>query len=227
MQQTGQAGSFKAPQNRAELEALMRQRDELRGQLSAMEDRRAQLVGQRAGMDASMTAELYRRIKTLDASIDRVEARLTQANDAIVSGQARFGGSENLLVPPPGSPVPMPVGVEPVIAVPSLPPPFPGGETDIGRPLLLGGLSFVLLGAITWVWMVRRIERRFSNRTASDPAQISKLQQSVDAIAVEVERISENQRWVTKQMNERGLGAGEAKPVNVGNAAVERVPRKG
>lgn len=35
----------------------------------------------------------------------------------------------------------------------------------------------------------------------------------MDAIAVEVERISEAQRYTAKVMNERGLGAGEAQPV--------------
>ena len=33
---------------------------------------------------------------------------------------------------------------------------------------------------------------------------MNQLQQSVDAIAVEIERISENQRYVTKMLNESG-----------------------
>ena len=33
---------------------------------------------------------------------------------------------------------------------------------------------------------------------------MNQLQQSVDAIAVEIERISENQRFVTKMLNENG-----------------------
>jgi hypothetical protein len=46
--------------------------------------------------------------------------------------------------------------------------------------------------------------------------KLDHLQQAVDTIAIEVERISEGQRFVTKLMSERSLGAGAAEPVRVG-----------
>ena len=45
--------------------------------------------------------------------------------------------------------------------------------------------------------------------------RLEQLQQSVDTIAIEVERISEGQRFVTRLMNERAVGAGAAEPVRV------------
>jgi len=43
--------------------------------------------------------------------------------------------------------------------------------------------------------------------------RLEQLQQSMDTVAIEVERISEGQRFVTKIMSERGIGAGAAEPI--------------
>jgi hypothetical protein len=47
--------------------------------------------------------------------------------------------------------------------------------------------------------------------------RLESLQQSVDTIAIEVERISESQRFVTRILNERVVGAGAAEPVRAAN----------
>lgn len=63
--------------------------------------------------------------------------------------------------------------------------------------------------------MGRRIERA-PQRLDLPPetnARLERMEQAIDAIAVEVERISEGQRFTTKLLAERsapGLGAGEA-----------------
>lgn len=229
MPQTGQSGSIKAPESRAALDALIAQRNELSGQLRALEDRRYQLADQRARMDGTLAGEVDRRIKTLDGSIDRVERQLARANEFIAAGHGRFGGVQMELPPPPGADVALP----PIPPIPPIPPSFPMTEvpppppgTAIGRALVLEGVGFLLLGVVVWVWATRRFERRLAQRTATAPGQMTQLQQSVDAIALEVERISENQRWVTKQINERALGGGEAQPVKAANAEPVRVPRE-
>jgi hypothetical protein len=43
--------------------------------------------------------------------------------------------------------------------------------------------------------------------------RLDQLQQAVDTIAVEVERISEGQRFVTKLLSDRALGAGAAEAI--------------
>jgi len=57
----------------------------------------------------------------------------------------------------------------------------------------------------------RDVMQRIENR-------LTEMQQSVDAVAVEVERISEGQRFTTKLLAERGIAAGDA-PNGVRDAA--------
>lgn len=52
---------------------------------------------------------------------------------------------------------------------------------------------------------------------AHDPAtsqKLESLQQAVDTIAIEIERISESQRFVTRLLNDRAVGAGAPEPVH-------------
>lgn len=44
-------------------------------------------------------------------------------------------------------------------------------------------------------------------------ARLSEMQQSIDAVAVEVERISEGQRFATKLLTERGIANAEVNAV--------------
>jgi hypothetical protein len=80
-------------------------------------------------------------------------------------------------------------------------------------------LSVFVLGPMS-IAMARLIWKRATNpppRNASlDQAtqqKLEHLQQAVDTIAIEVERISEGQRFVTKLMSDRSLGAGSAEPI--------------
>ena len=66
--------------------------------------------------------------------------------------------------------------------------------------LLAGSLSAVVIG------LVRGVQRkpRQLEGTSAQNLQLEQLQQSVDAIAVEVERIAEAQRFSAKLLAERG-----------------------
>lgn len=75
------------------------------------------------------------------------------------------------------------------------------------------------------VAIARLIWRRATNAPRHAPVadhgtqqKLDHLQQAVDTIAIEVERISEGQRFVTKLMSDRSLGSGAAEPVRVGGA---------
>jgi hypothetical protein len=78
------------------------------------------------------------------------------------------------------------------------------------REFAVGGfLSVVLAAFLFYRWGWARARARFSRGgTAPDPARMEQLQTAVDAIALEVERISEGQRYVTKV-----LGEGSAQPI--------------
>ena len=53
------------------------------------------------------------------------------------------------------------------------------------------------------VWSFRAKAKIHPQNVGYDSAAIERLQASVDAISIEVERISEGQRFTTKLMNER------------------------
>lgn len=87
---------------------------------------------------------------------------------------------------------------------------------------LLFGLMFLTAAIFLGGPLVRAIARRLEGRgkTTEDATpgheRFDRMEQAVDAIAIEVERISENQRYSTKLMNEiRALPQPEAQPLEV------------
>ena len=77
-------------------------------------------------------------------------------------------------------------------------------------------ISFFLMIAFIIVGLpiARAVGRRMDRRSAAAPpeiaaqtAQLQQIQTAVEAMAVEVERISENQRFVTRLISERGAEA--------------------
>ena len=82
---------------------------------------------------------------------------------------------------------------------------------------MIGGMVItVVLGYPIIRFIIRLIDRRLDNNTlrATDvTAQLRALQDSVDTMAIELERISEGQRFTAKLMAEReqrALAQGEA-----------------
>jgi hypothetical protein len=63
------------------------------------------------------------------------------------------------------------------------------------------GVVMLMLGALLWRFGVARGRRQASHIDA--PRDDGKLQQAVEAIAIEVERLSEGQRFVTKILSSK------------------------
>jgi hypothetical protein len=77
----------------------------------------------------------------------------------------------------------------------------------------LASLAFAI-NAITRAWVARgRDEAKLANAAATPlaDARLARLEQAVDAIALEVERISETQRFTTKLLNEQVRGTHQLK----------------
>lgn len=77
------------------------------------------------------------------------------------------------------------------------------------------GIAPIAIAIARFIW--KRSTAPALKTVGPDPAtqdRLEHLQQSMDAIAIEVERISEGQRFVTKLMSDRQLGAGAAEPVS-------------
>jgi hypothetical protein len=208
-----QRSEVRPPTNRAELDALISQRNELQSQLRNSEQRRAQLTEQVIRTDQEHRGTITQRIATLDQRNARLESQVTQLDEAIASGMANPAVANDhgvQVIAEPGQPIPP---LPPIPPIPSFPEGFPGvpgwepPAAEIHpRVFLMGGLvTLSLMALVAWVTWRRAVKRftGFGGATA-DRADVSRLQQSVDTIALEVERISENQRFVTRLLSERG-----------------------
>jgi hypothetical protein len=89
------------------------------------------------------------------------------------------------------------------------------------KDVIFGGMFLavaIFLGGPIARAIARRLEGRGKTAPASpqDSERFERMEQAVDAIAIEVERISENQRYSTRLMSEmRALPAEAAQPVEV------------
>jgi len=183
--------------------------NELNGQLAQLRAERVVLDRQlRGNLDAPARAQLQAKHAELDAQIAKVQADLAVAHAN------------------------MPVGTpEQVINVPPTPPPaHTGPQWDPDLIVALGGaiIVFVLfplaIGFARRMWRGKAEAPPIPHAISEIPSRLDRLEQAVDAIAIEVERISEGQRFVSKLMAERNgaadakpaLGAGPAEPVRVG-----------
>jgi len=94
-------------------------------------------------------------------------------------------------------------------------PPFPPGGPQIPEGAVIISVAFFVMCAVIAIGVpiARAIARRMDRRNAGAPAadadtrnRLERIEQAVDAIAVEVERVSEGQRFTTKIISElRGL----------------------
>jgi len=167
-----------------------------------LEERRTQLSAQRSVTEPSQRGALDQRIQTLDDRIPRIERELLQADELIANAVGRMA----VLEPP----IPIPPGeYQPGVTV--IPDYSSSAALGLERVLLVEAIGFALIGLVAWRTL-RRLEQRLMGKGAG-AGHVAALQQSIDSIAVEVERISENQRYVTKLIADKApeLGAGEVK----------------
>lgn len=195
------------PRTPEELEALANKRSELKQQLESITERREEIADQLEDADPAARPGLEVRLQMLDERSTRLEREILQADDAIAVAVA--GG----------------VGQAPREEEETTEEPVNGNVVSkevLANAMLAEALAFVLLGVFFYRWVRRRARDRFSRGGADDSKRLDQLQNSVDAIAIEVERISEGQRYVTKALNE-GLQPAVRAPA--GEEAL--VPRKG
>jgi hypothetical protein len=117
-----------------------------------------------------------------------------------------------------------------VIEVPE-PPSMPEPGPPEGVVIMTTVFTLFVLFPLTIAY-ARRLWRRGTVAIAELPKilaeRLTRLDQAVDTIAIEVERISEGQRFLTKVMTDntgRPLGAGPAQPVEINAREGVAVPR--
>jgi hypothetical protein len=185
--------------------AQVAQRKELADQLEELQDTREKLVEQiaelaiaGAGMGPGR-AGLEARIAAIDVRIADVDKQIAAADAAV----ARAAGIPGAVVEDPP-------------------------EIRTGPPeeaFVLGGMFIVVVFLPLSIAFARRIWRRSAVAVASLPQEVidrlTRLDHAVDSIAVEVERIGEGQRFMTRVLAEKG-GSSAA---GIASGSEQRVPR--
>jgi hypothetical protein len=183
------------------------QREELQDQVSRLGDQRHDLSEQLQNpmVSGADRQGLEGRIQVIDQRIADVEKQIA-ASDAQVAQAAAIPGAV----------------VEP-------PPYRPNGPPD--EVFVLAGLFIIVVLLPISIAVARRIWKRTASAVASLPKDIydrfTRVEQSLDAIAIEVERVGESQRYLTRVMAERPqmLGAGAAERIEVPERERHREPR--
>jgi hypothetical protein len=198
------AQQISAPSNVQELKSLMERRDEIATQLRSLGETRAQLAQQISdiGGDAALRAAPVARLKDIDADISRLESSLRKATELIESAKARGLANEEYVPSPPTLPMNMPPTPDYNINVSTDPPWLRAGQS-LATTLPITAGTVILLGVLLY-WRISRSMRNQLNRIlASQSGRLEELQRSIDTVAVEVERVSENQRFVTKLVGDK------------------------
>ncbi len=188
------------PMTLQDVELLQNRRSELSRQLQSATGRRQDVIRE-MGRSSNGREGLEARLKVLDERIVQLEKDIAQ------NGQLLASAPPNLVEE-------------------TTPPSMIGGPVRN-----INGTAVTMTAIIATAVVLTSVARRlFARRPASAPAfpadlseRILRIENAVESIAVEVERISEGQRFVTKLMGEpRSLGAGAAEPIVLGQG--EKIP---
>ena len=189
---------------RTSLRALDQRRSELNSQLTSLTIRRDLLSQQLRNSDAAgqqqiramladvgnQTAAVMKDMAATDAAANKLTAELSNAPVDGIRGQV--SGTGIATVPP---------------------------RVDMAdRITAVGAIAVIAILAISLLNFFRRSRPVAAQLGVADVSRIEKLQQSIDVIAVEVERIAEGQRHLSKVLADRALGAGGADGLPVGQA---------
>ena len=174
-----------------DIAVLRARRSELSNQLESATGRRNSLAAKLEDADGVNKAGIEQRISLLDNRILQLESDLAETGRQLSSAPAGLVSSAS---------VGTPFGLN------------PGQITGISIVGIIGTTCIALPITIA---LARRIWRSGSRRAAAAVApesaeRMERLEQAVDAIAIEIERVSEGQRYVTRLLTE---GAAPALPV--------------
>jgi hypothetical protein len=170
------------PQSVADLATLRAQRSEIGTQLSSAQGRRDETVEQlatasaveRPGLEARLQF-LDNRILTLEGDLHRVGQLISQAPGGVLTSESQA-----------------PVGGGPLTSSDIT------GITIVFTIFVLAPLAFTL-ARLLW----RRATTTPPKLDTEMAERMHRLESGIDTIAIEVERISEGQRFVTRLLSER------------------------
>jgi hypothetical protein len=174
------------PSNHDEMMALMAQREAITDQLDNANDRQHDLMEAlrsappeaKSGLQVQMTA-LTDQIVGLQNDLGRINREISQASPALIAMTHE-------------DPSP-----------PDEPGTFKDGLFLGGAGVFMAMIVLVAFGSLLFRKFIRGDVRAPRALPAADSERLQRLEQGMEAIAIEVERISEGQRYVTKLMSEQ------------------------
>ena len=169
-----------APTTAAEVRALRARRSELSDQLNSAVGRRRDVARQLQSASGADRAGLEQRLGVLDARIARLETSIDETGQQLASVPVELISQQQ---PTRDS--------RPTISMNAV-------------PILIVFTIFVLcpmaLAAARSIWKRGSMPRALPDRETT--ARLERMEQAMDAIAIEIERVSEGQRFVTRLMAE-------------------------
>lgn len=184
------APALPVPTTRAEIRDIQLRRSQISDQLENVSSRRSDIAEElaRTGPDVARTG-LEQRLQLLDQRILQLETDLAQTGQQLAS-----------------APVELVAGTE----VPS----NQNSDDNFEQGVAAGGFSVFAAMAVILIILRRRWRRRApkqSGQLGVDATErLQRLENGMDAIAIEIERVSEGQRFVTKLLSESHNAAANA-----------------
>lgn len=196
------AQTLALPLTRSDVAAIRARRSELSSQLTSASGRREELADQLRTATGADRAGLEQRIAVLDERIVQLESDMAETGRMLTGAPAGLLASSRHEANLGG---------------------FESGEVvTFGIVATIFVLAPLAIGAARMMWKRAAVPARAAI-PAETSARLERIEQAVEAIAVEVERVSEGQRFVTRLMSEGrmepALGAGAA------GATTSREPR--
>ena len=203
------AAARSAPSASAIYEGFRAQRRELNNQLDELKSTRTEITSQLEDVSAGSPER-----KPLETRMTDIDSRITTVDQMLASNATDISKAAAI----PGA------VVEPPRVINEGPP---------QEAYALGGIFMLVVLLPISVAFARRIWRRSAAAVAAFPREIGerllRMEQALEATAVEVERIGEGQRFLTRLFTEgegaRSLGAGAVQPLERKSVkAPERLP---
>lgn len=176
-----------APMSREDVAALQARRELLSDQLVSANGRRRELSRQARAATGADKAGLEQRIGVLDARLARLETEIDETGKLLASAPAAYTASQESKFT---------LG--------------PKGQLDHNIVPIVSVVSVFVLFPLALAY-ARILWRRGSAGMVAGPdrataERLERMEQAMDAIAIEIERVSEGQRFVTRLLGEQRAG---------------------
>lgn len=172
------------PLTSREIAAIRSRRSDISSQLTSSMDRREDLIGELKDAPPSAAPGLLAQIQVLDQRIVKIEQDMEASGQMLRTGMTVDNGTLRVA-----------------------PREFGAPDAAAARGAAMGAMVLV---PVFIIWMISKFIRRRRHRTEQQTgihqdARMERLEQAVDAIALEIERVGESQRYQTKVLAEANL----------------------